>query len=540
MSLKSFASARPGRTGAVLICVTTLAMLAACSSGGGGSGGAAGPASGSFTEGLQASYLAHLLPGDSGDTNVDYAIWTPLTEIDPGSGRLADAVAQSVTSADQRVWTIKIRHGWTFQNGQPVTAQSFADSWNATAYGPNTMTENYLFSIISGYTAMNPTSGKPSASKLSGVKVIDPYTLRVTLSAPLSLFPYVISGTPFAPLPKAALGHLASFDKKPIGDGPYEVTGQGLAPGVQQLKLQRYARYAGQPGKAKTIGIALYQNPGAAYTSFQSGAIDMTLVSGNDLASAAQSYPGQLVRATAPAIEYLGFPLWDKRFASPQIRQAFSLAVDRDAIVRSLLHGFGQATGELAPKSIPGGGQPVCSYCGYDPAKARQLLASAGGWHGPLTLWTDSDPTDGTVLQAIANQLRTNLGISDISIKQQSFDQLYPNLSAHKVDGPTLLYMAASYPHYYAMVQQLFSPASLDDVTGYSNPQVTALINRAAASGNPGQVISLTQQAAKAALGGMPIAPLYFPQTGLVHSKQLGSIEPEFLGDAHLASVTGG
>lgn len=43
-------------------------------------------------------------------------------------------MGESITSDDQTVWTIKLKPGWTFHNGEPVTAQSFEDAWNAGAY----------------------------------------------------------------------------------------------------------------------------------------------------------------------------------------------------------------------------------------------------------------------------------------------------------------------------------------------------------------------------------------------------------------------
>src|SRR5690606_25624291 len=140
-------------------------------------------------------------------------------------------------------------------------------------------------------------------------------------------------------------------------------------------------------------------------------------------------------------VYYLGFPLWDERFADPRVRQAFSLAIDREAIVESLLRGAGEPADDIAPDVLDGGGGDTCSYCSYDPERAKELLDAAGGWEGPLTLWTyREDAATSTVLNALSNQLRTNLGIEDIKENAVQVSEIYPALEEQKVDGPFLLY----------------------------------------------------------------------------------------------------
>jgi oligopeptide transport system substrate-binding protein len=519
-----------------LTACAALLVTASCS---GGSGAATQSADGgSYSVGVPTSYLGHFLPGQAGDSGVAQAIWTPLTTVDTSSGKVVDAVAKSIRSTDQKHWTITLKPHWTFQNGEQVTAHSFADAWNATAYAPNAMGFNYLFSIIQGYGALNPVKGKPSAKTLSGVQVVDDHTLKVTLTAPLSTFPDILAGTPFAPLPKEAFGDFKAFDKLPIGNGPYRVSAPGLAAGTQQITLQRYDQYAGSKGHAKTITVKAYQNDSTAFTSFQAGAVDISTVSGNDLSTAHRTYPSQLVTASAPAVVYVGFPLWDKRFADPRVREAFSLAIDRNAIVKALLYGFGKPADGVVPESLPGGGESQCDYCTYDPAKARKLLAEAGGWSGSLTLWTKQDATLQTVLQAVLDQLRTNLGIKDITLQAKPLDQIYSSLGARKVDGPFLLYLGAGYPSGYSLVDSLFSSASAANVTGYDSAAFAKQLDAAARAGSPATAQLYIRQAGTTALSDMPLAPVYYPQTGLVHSKRVGNVAIDYLADADLSKVT--
>ncbi|MGH3359921.1 MAG: peptide ABC transporter substrate-binding protein [Nocardioidaceae bacterium] len=511
-------------TGAALV-------LSAC----GGSGGAASGAS-TFTVGVPAS-IEHLMPGRSGSSNVDHAIWTPPTTVDPGSGEIVNAAAKSIQSEDQKTWTIKLREGWTFHNGDPVTAQSFADSWNATAYGPNAFENNANFATFEGYAELNPADGKPTAKTLSGVEVVDESTLRVTLSAPSSQFPYLLSNTTFAPIPEEALKDLDGFDKAPIGNGPYELAGDGLAPGVQQVTLERYDDYAGEAAETESVDVKFFQDTAAMYTAFQAGSIDVTFVADDDIAQAEQAYPDQFHEYSFPAVYYLGFPLWDERFEDPRVRQAFSLAIDREAIVDSLLRGSGEPANSIAPDLLEGGGGDECSYCEFDAEEARSLLADAGGWDGKLTLWTyREDAATTAVLEAISNQLRTNLGIEDVELNVEPSAELYPSIDGHKVDGPFLLYTGATYPHLYAMASVMFTPEGWANTPDYEGADAAGLL--ADAAGDEDALTDLTQEATASALHDAPVAPIYYPAAAVVWADHLSGVAPEFLGAPHIAGIS--
>nr|WP_237536514.1 ABC transporter substrate-binding protein [Streptomyces sp. SID5785] len=524
------------RAAAVATVCVLLALLAGCG-GGRPAGAAPGPDGGSFSVGVPSWYVAHLTPAKAGKSSVADALWTPLTQIDD-SGKVVNAVADSMRSSDHRHWSISLKPHWTFHNGEPVTAQSFADAWNAAAYGPNAMPYGYLLAPVQGYADLNPLKGKPHRNTLSGVHVTGRLTFEVTLSKPLSDFPYVVASTVFAPLPKAAFADLTAYDRQPIGNGPYEVAAPGLRPGAQQLTLKRFDRYAGTKGGAARIVVKTYQDDATAYTSFQAGAVDLALAGGNNLAQASRTRPGQVTTATTGAVVYLGFPLWDQRFKDPRVRRAFSLAVNRKAITRSLLQRLGTPAHGIAPDTVAGGGKQTCAACSYDPDRARALLADAGGWHGHLTLATQQDPLYRTVLEAIVNQLRTNLGITDITLKTQPADQLYPNLAAHKLDGPFLLYLGAAYPTLYAPAEQLFSATSATNTTGYRDPAFTRLLDRAAGAPTAARSTALARQAERTALDTLPLAPLYHPVSGAVHAEELHGVRLDYLGDVRLPGIT--
>lgn len=532
------------RVAAASIGTVTALVLAAC----GGEaespedspsdGAAAAEGTGSYIVGLPSFFVQSFTPGATGGSYVDYALWTPLTQTEPGTGELQMMVAESIESEDQQTWTITIKPDWTFHDGTPVTAQSFADSWNATALGANALSGNYLFANFQGYAELNPAEGTEPAESLSGVTVVDETTLEVTLSAPNALLPYILASTAFAPMPESGLEDLAAFGTNPIGNGPFKMREGGFTTSDQDVYLERYDDYAGEKAAAAEIDLRVYQDTGAVFTDFQAGSIDLALLDGSDLTEGKEQYPDQIVDVQFPAVIYLGFPLYDERFANAELRMALSMAIDRDAIVNALLAGNGTVATGLAPDTLTGGGESACDSCAYDVEAAKAMLESAGGWEGPLVLYTYQDPTNERILEAVANQIRTNLGIEDVTFQAQEIGALYESYAAKTIDGPSLLYSGASFPHIYAMADQMFSTGAGLNTTGYDSPDFTALLGDAASATDADETTSQAIEAAELALSEVPITPLFWPKGGLIHSEKLDNVVPETLGGAHLAGIT--
>ncbi|MEV0614626.1 ABC transporter substrate-binding protein [Nonomuraea sp. NPDC050404] len=502
-----------------------------------GCGGAGAVDADSYVAAVPASMVENMLPGASQASNVDYALFTPLTRIDTKTGQVQNAVAASIESTDQKVWTIKIADGWTFHDGSPVTAQSFADSWNVTALGSNALTGNALMSVFEGYDELNPESGTAKATTLSGVKVVDDKTLEVTLNEPNSMLPYTLTSSAFAPIPAGAAKDIKAFATHPIGNGPFKARDGGWEVGAQDVYLDRYDKYAG-PDKAASpsVNLRVYQNNRTYYTDLQAGQVDVALVEGEDLVSAKGNDAVSTVDVSLPAVVYLALPVYDKRL-TPDIRKAISMAIDREAIVSSLLSGTAEAAKSLAPTVLTGADQVTCEACAFDPARAKDLLAKAGGWSGELNLQSYQGGNNDKVLEAVANQLRTNLGIQDVSFDTIEISQLWTGLRAKKAKGPALLYSGVPYPHVYAMANALFTAGAPLNASRYDNSSFGETLAKAASAAKPEDAVKYAAQAASAALAEMPIAPLYYPKAGLVHSDRVSGVSAEVLGGAHLSGI---
>src|SRR5262249_49692755 len=123
---------------------------------------------------------------------------------------------------------IKVKKGWTFHDGTPVTAGSYVDAWNHVAYGPNKMGNRTYLSKIEGFADLNPEPlpgssepPTPKTDKLSGLELINDYEFTVTLSERASVFPTMLGYFAFYPMPEAFFADPVAFARHPIGNGPY-------------------------------------------------------------------------------------------------------------------------------------------------------------------------------------------------------------------------------------------------------------------------------------------------------------------------------
>jgi len=97
---------------------------------------------------------------------------------------------------------------------------------------------------------------------------------------------------------------------------------------------------------------------------------------------------------------------------------------------------------------------------------------SAGGFHGPLHLWFSTSAENQPALEAVANMLRTNLGITDIRFNVLDFSQFLSLVKARKVTGPFFSSWLMDYPSPHTYIAPLYTAGARTNRTGYANPLV--------------------------------------------------------------------
>ena len=542
------------KRGVVLIAASAL-VLSACGGGddssGGGSGG--GDGGGSFS-----IYIGQpenpLIPGNTNETEggqVIDSLFTGLVQYDNETNEAVfTGVAESIESDDQTTWTVTLKDGWTFHDGTPVTAQSFVDSWNYTAYSPNAQGNSYFFANVVGYDDLQaPTdadgnpAGDPAATEMSGLTVVDDSTFTVQLTSPYAQWPTTTGYTAFFPLPESFFDDPEGFGKQPVGNGPFQA--EEAFVDDQGITLTRYDEYGGdEPAKAAEVQYVVYAEQDTAYTDLQAGEIDiMDTLPPDAIASAPDEFGDRFIETAQGDITSLGFPTYDQRFADPNVRKAFSMAIDRQAISDAIFNGTRTpATSYISPV-VPGYRDDACDACVLDVDAANQLLDEAGfDRTQPVDLWFNAGAGHDAWMEAVGNQIRENLGIEYQLRGELQQSEFLPLKDAQGMTGPFRDAWIMDYPVAENFLGPLYSSAALppagSNYTFYNNPEFDALLAQGNSAASDDEAVAAYQAAEDVLLADFPSAPLFYRLNQGAHSENVDNVVIDAFGRIDAAAVT--
>ena len=453
-----------------------------------------------------------LIPGRTTEQNggdaID-ALFAGLVRYDPDTGAPSMENAESVTTTDNRTFTIRLKPGWTFHDGTPVTSGSYVDAWNWTADGANAAEAQSFMAKIEGYDAVS--ASPPTATTMSGLRVVDPQTFTVTLTAPFTLFPVTLGYAAYDPLPRRFFTDRAGFEAAPVGNGEFRF--ESRTPN-QELVLVRNDQYQGTDRpQVQRLVFRDYSDLQTAYDDVVSGNLDhirqipgAALAGGRwrtDLGPGAHLKPGLVTTS-------LGVPLYDPRFANPLVRKAFSMAIDRPTIVAQLFDGVYTPADGYATPTAEGYVPNQCGEsCTFDPPRARALLAQAGGFPGPLTLTANADGANDEWMQAVTSNLRQNLGVDAQYTPVPSAQDAGRLATAKQYTGLFRNGWQGDYPNIETFLTQLYRSDSASNSFQYADPAVDQALDRAAAAPSVPAAEAGYAQAERMILDDMPNIPLW-------------------------------
>lgn len=305
------------------------------------------------------------------DGLLDYDSSTTITP------RLADSLPE--VSADATVYTFKLRQGVKFHNGREVVAEDAAYSITRVL-DPATGSPGAGFYLgILG--AQEFVDG--NATSVEGIKVLDPYTVQFTLSAPDVTFLNKMALNFAFIVPKEEVEKAGeNFGHAPVGTGPYTlkewVSGQYLV-----FERNPNYFYEGLPYLDK-ITIQVGVAPDVALLRLEKGEIHLMgdPPPGADWAriAADPAWTDRLEIQPQVSTIYIAINTTAAPFDNPKVRQALNHAIDKQRIVQ-LLNGRATVADQILPPLMPGYDEAYTGY-EYNPDKAKALLAEAGYSNG--------------------------------------------------------------------------------------------------------------------------------------------------------------
>lgn len=456
-------------------------------------------------------------------------------------GTMQLEVAKSIETEDSKTYDIAIEKGWTFTNGEKVTAHSFVDAWNYGALATNAQLSANFFAPIKGYDDVNPSKegAKPSAKTMSGLKVVDDYHFTVTLNEPQSDFPLRLGYSAYSPLPKVAFKDMKAFGENPIGNGPYMMDGKGAWEHNRQIKLVKNPDYKGnRTVKNDGITFRIYTDAEAAYADVQDGALDLI---DQVPASALQTYkenesikaynkPGSVFQSfTIPGrLDHFGGKEGQLR------RQAISMAINRPQIAEAIFYGSVTPATDFTAPTLDGYSDSLegSDVLKYNPEKAKKLWAKAdqiSKWTGTFKLGYNGDDNHKQWVDAVTNQISNTLGIKAVGAPTATFGQFRTMITERNISYPFRSGWQGDYPSIGNYLVALYASAAADgngaNDGDYKNPEFDKKVAQAASADSPEEGIKLYQEAEEILLEDLPAIPLWYENVAAASVPELENVE---------------
>lgn len=374
-------------------------------------------------------------------------------------------------SPDGTVYTFTIKPNIKFHNGREVEAADFKYSLERVLDPDWASWANYYLLSIQG--AQEVIDGK--TKEVSGIEVLDKYTIRFTLTAPDMTFMNVLALPNNWVVPKEEVEKWGKeFELHPVGTGPFML--KEFVPGEKAVFVRNPDFFhEGQPYIDETImyfGI----EPSTALLRMEKGELDVLF---GDMIPAADfprllsdpKYKDWLYEEPSMYTWWLGLNHKKPPLDNLKVRKALNMAINKEKIAK-LTGGKGTPLWGIYPSTAPGYDPNFKPY-DFDPEAAKALLAEAGFGEGlQLELLIEEDPLDATIAQAIQQDLaQVNV---QVEIKQVSGAVAYDLI----VSGQGQTYLNSWYmiqPDPADLINNLYMTDAGSNQDFYSNPKVDEL-----------------------------------------------------------------
>jgi ABC-type transport system substrate-binding protein len=432
---------------------------------------------------------------DVGVFEVLLHVCEPLINYDENNKIVPVLAERWEVSPDGKTYTFYLKKGVKFHNGLPFTAEdvkyTFERALNKKTASP--LGTAYLEGIVG---EQDVVSGK--RDDLTGVKVVDPLTVQVTLDRPRAYFLGMLTQqTGFIICKDAVQKNGGVVDTKSlIGTGPFML--DSYQPG-QSITLKANPDFRDGKPMLDRIEFPIIVNPETAYNNYQAGTLDVCF---GTLGRYAQDKQAGKLTGDYHLLRTAQFPrlvmnsVKQPIFANKLVRQAFAMAIDRADINRVAYKGVGTIRNGGLSAGVPGA-DPEPPAIPYDPTKAKALLAQAGypGGKGfpTLTMAIRSNSQEAANAgQMVCSNLHDNLGINvDLAVREPV--QVAKEIREKRVEFYFTNWV--DYPDPHAFLSAQFISTSDQNYSGYRDPEFDRLSAEADTVQDPAKRGALYSQA---------------------------------------------
>ena len=429
------------------------------------------------------------------ESQITSSLFDGLTDFDftdKCDPKLKGAVAESFESNDDATeFTFKLKDDAVFSNGKPILPSNFKKAWERAGSQELASPYGYLIAYIKGGDKLQDGS----ATTLDSVVADDEAkTLTVTLESPNADFGSIVSHPFFSPADKDDLekvGNTTGWGTKglTIGNGPFMLDSAD----EKEVVLVPNDKWTGNvygDTEVKLDKLVFKQTVDVetAYQAFEAGEGDNAPVPPGKYGDARAAYPKNTIDDPNLGVYYFDFGQDDPQVGGEKnvkLRQAISMAIDRDEINKKVYEDSRTIATGLVPPGTPGYKEGLCDFCKLDVEGAKKLFKEWKADGNELTKPIRIDFNEGgghsDVATIIQSNLKDNLGIeTELGAVAEDYfrDVAKPGGCQFCRSG-----WYADYPTYGNFMVDLFSKASIgqNNFGRFNNPDFEKKISEAQA-----------------------------------------------------------
>ena len=459
--------------------------------------------------------------------------WDEKNEVSPKLAERWDV------SPDGKTYTFHLRKGIAFSNGRAVTADDFKRciERNCDPRLNSQTASTYMTDIIG---VRDVIAGR--AKTVSGVKVIDPQTLSLTIDEARPYF-----------LGKMTYPCAFVFDLEKLSDPAKEITEMPQMVGTGAFKFSKVAvdqeidmvandaYWDGKPGLTE-IQRPYMGDASTRLNSYKSGDIDLVQLERADIAGIKKDAKlgSQIHLYDRPATWYIGLNCDIlPALKNPKARLALAMAIDKDEIVDNALGGVNRRADGIIPPGVFGYREKIDAVK-FDPAGARKLLAECGypGGKGFPKLeisHRSNRPDIRLVADVVGTQWAKNLGIK-YSLRALEW-ATYLEQNNKKTLPVFHMRWGADYLDAENFLSTLLASYGNENKVNYKNPRYDALCRKADTSSDPEERKRLYAEAEDLVIHDAPMIPIYFQRDAELMKPSVKGIRESLFGHLPLTKV---
>ncbi len=428
-------------------------------------------------------------------------------------GELAKEIT---TSPDGLTLTFILHEGVKFHNGQDFTSAdvkyTFDELFKSEGYKAGAFFE---------------TVNKERVAHITRIETPDPGTVVISVGKP-SLANQLLSN--LVAIPIIASGTVGQQATQPIGTGPFKFV--QFDQSQNTVELAAFAEYFDGPPTIQKLKVKTVTDASALQAELQTGGVDLAPVPSNlppDALNVLRNSANLNVEQfDGSNIQYIGLNTQSAPLNNVKIRQAIGYAIDREKIIKELLSGQATIANSILPASSwafsPG------TVYGYDPERAKQLIAEAGYKNEPIKFkYSAGNAAFNSYSQAIQSSLIA-VGLN-IEIETLDSGALRTQLRQGQFQLNTGVWIGGNQDPIF--LKDLFTTERIPDDAGvsccnrsrYSNPVVDKLLEDAINSVDRENAKKLYIEAWEIISREMPLLPLWYPANMVVSNKRIGNVK---------------